>query len=115
MNNIENTYIKYDELVEKIGKEKIENRLLQITQEINDFLTCYELNDIAYANHIALTHAVMDYFSDVQRLKEYHHIKHINEFKIKAYETYWLLQRKPIQLKRQLEDDTYLYVNEKFY
>lgn len=114
MNNIENTYVEYDELVEKIGEEKIENRLLQLTQEMNDFLTEYRLNNIAYVNHIALAHAVMDYFSDVQRLKEYHHIRHINEFKIKAYETFWLLQRKPIQLKQQLEDDTYLYVNEKF-
>lgn len=114
MNNIENTYIEYDELVEKVGEEKIKNRLLQITQEMNEFLSGNKLNDIAYVNHIALTHAVMDYFSDVQRLKEYHHISHINEFKIKAYETFWLLQRKPIQLKKQLEDDTYLYVNEKF-
>lgn len=34
--------------------------------------------------------------------------------KIKAYETFWLLKRKPIQLKEQIEDDRLLYVNEKF-
>lgn len=63
---------------------------------------------------MALAHAVMDYFSDIQRLKDYQKIEHINEIKIKAYETFWLLKRKPIQLKEQLEDDRLLYVNEKF-
>jgi hypothetical protein len=63
---------------------------------------------------MALTHAVMDYYSDIQRLKEYQKIERVNEIKIKAYETFWLLKRKPIQLMKQLEDDKMLYVNEKF-
>ena len=37
-----------------------------------------------------------------------------NEVKIKAYETFWLLKRRPLQLKAQLEDDKWLYINEKF-
>ncbi len=61
-----------------------------------------------------MTHAVMDYYSDIQRLKEYQKIERVNEIKIKAYETFWLLKRKPIQLMKQLEDDKMLYVNEKF-
>lgn len=72
------------------------------------------MEQVAYVHRMALTHAVMDYFSDIQRLKDYQKIEHINEIKIKAYETFWLLQRKPIQLKEQLEDDRLLYVNEKF-
>ena len=32
-------------------------------------------------------------------------VEHVNEIKIKAYETFWLLKRKPIQLKVQLEED----------
>lgn len=62
---------------------------------------------------MALTHAVMDYFSDIQRLKDYQKIDHVNEIKIKAYETFWLLKRKPLQLMNQLDDDRNLYVNEK--
>ncbi len=65
-------------------------------------------------HEMALTHAVMDYYSDIQRLKEYQKIERVNEIKIKAYETFWLLKRKPIQLMKQLEDDKMLYVNEKF-
>ena len=114
MINIENTYISYEELVNKIGEEIIQNRLMQLDQEMKEFLNVNNLNDIAYVNQMALSHAVMDYFSDIQRLKEYQKIEHVNEIKIKAYETFWLLKRKPIQLKVQLEEDSFLYVNEKF-
>lgn len=114
MNYIENTYVNYEELVSIVGEEVIEKRILQISQEMLDFLADNNLNDIAYVHEMALTHAIMDYFSDIQRLKDYQHIEHINEIKIKAYETFWLLKRKPIQLSQQLEDDKFLYINERF-
>lgn len=114
MQNIENTYVNYEELVSKVTKEKIQSRIEQISKEMLDFLKDNDLLEIAYVHDMALTHAVMDYFSDIQRLKEYQKIEHVNEIKIKAYETFWLLKRKPIQLKEQLEDDRMLYVNEKF-
>jgi len=114
MNNIENTYADYSELISLVGMETIESRIKQISQEMLDFLETNDLQKIAYIHEMALTHAIMDYFSDIQRLKDYQHIEHINEIKIKAYETFWLLKRKPIQLQTQLEDDRFLYVNEKF-
>ncbi len=114
MNNIENTYINYDELVAKVSEEVIQRRIEQIAQEMLDFIETNDLTEVAYVHHMALAHAVMDYFSDVQRLKEYQKIEHINDIKIKAYETYWLLKRKPIQFKEQLDDDKFLYINEKF-
>lgn len=115
MNNIENTYINYDELVKAVGGEdKIKSRIEQISQQMLDFLKVNRLEEIAYIHEMALTHAVMDYFSDIQRLKDYQKIEHVNEIKIKAYETFWLLKRKPLQLVGQIDDDRYLYVNEKF-
>lgn len=114
MNNIENTYVKYDELVSAVGLEVIESRIQQISQEMLDFIEVNKLDQVAYIHQMSLTHAIMDYFSDVQRLKDYQQIEHVNEIKIKAYETFWLLKRKPIQLKKQIEDDRLLYVNEKF-
>lgn len=114
MRNIENTYVSYEDLVERVGEEIIQSRIAQVNQELYEFLKENELQDIAYVHQIALTHAILDYFSDIERLKQYQKIEHVNEIKIKAYETYWILKRKPIQLKCDLEDDTYLYVNEKF-
>lgn len=114
MNNIENTYANYDELVSIIGEDVIKSRIEQISQEMLDFLNINDLNKVAYINKMALTHAIMDYFSDIQRLKDYQEIEHVNDIKIKAYETFWLLKRKPLQLKEQIDDDRLLYVNEKF-
>ena len=114
MRNIENTYVKYDKLVEEIGEDVIKNRLMQLQYEMREFISSNGLVDKVFIQEMALNHAVMDYFSDIQRLKEYHQIDHANEIKIKAYETYWLLKRKPLQLKEQLKDDKWLYVNEKF-
>lgn len=114
MQNIENTYASYDELIAEFSEEVIQSRISQISQEMIDFLNTYELNSVAYINTMALTHAIMDYFSDIKRLKDYQNIKLVNDIKIKAYETFWLLKRKPIQLKEQIDDDRQLYVNEKF-
>ena len=114
MNNIENTYVNYDELLKEVSEEVVQNRIEQISQEMLDFLRTNNLEEVAYINTMSLTHTIMDYFSDIQRLKEYQKIGHINEIKIKAYETFWLLKRKPIQLKCQIDDDRILYVNEKF-
>ncbi|HIW40720.1 MAG TPA: hypothetical protein H9743_00990 [Candidatus Mediterraneibacter vanvlietii] len=114
MRNIENTYVNYEELVNKVGKEVIESRIKQIAFEMSEFIKNYELQDFVYINEMLLTHAIMDYFSDIQRLKDYQKIEHINEVKIKAYETFWLLKRKPLQLTKQMESDKWLYVNEKF-
>lgn len=115
MINIENTYVRYEELVEAVGGEGvIKSRIQQISQEMIDFLKINHLEETAYIHEMALTHAIMDYFSDIQRLKDYQKIEHVNEIKIKAYETFWLLKRKPLQLIGQIEDDRLLYVNEKF-
>ncbi len=114
MINIENHYMDYNGLLNSVGIEKIEGRIKQIYQEMTDFLNEYDLNSVAYIHEILLYHAVMDYFSDVQRLKDFQEIEHINGIKIKAYETSWLLKRKPIQLLKQEENDINVFINEKF-
>ena len=88
MNNIENTYVKYDDLVAVVGENVIRSRIEQISQEMLELIKANNLVDVVYVHQMALTHAVMDYFSDVQRLKDYQKIEHINEIKIKAYETF---------------------------
>ena len=114
MRNIENIYTDYGELMGKVSEEVVENRLKQLYMEMDTFIKSNKLEDKVFVHQMALNHAVMDYFSDIQRLKDYQGITHINDVKIKAYETFWLLKRRPLQLKEQLEDDKWLHVNEKF-
>lgn len=54
MTNIENTYIRYDELVDAIGKDVIESRIHQISQEMLDFLEINNLKEVAYIHNADL-------------------------------------------------------------
>lgn len=58
-------------------------------------------------------HAVLDYFTDISRLKKFHKIKRTNSFKIIAYELSWLIRRKPLQILQDNEEKL-VYINEKF-
>jgi hypothetical protein len=54
---------------------------------------------------------IIDYFSDIARLKDFHGVKLANTDKIYGYELFWFLRRHPIQL---LEDiPNYFDINEK--
>ena len=57
--------------------------------------------------------AVLGYYSDIMRLKDFHEIDHTNDIKILAYETSWLLKRRPLQVKDS-EDQKYAFCNEQF-
>lgn len=73
-----------------------------------------------YINTRVLFHMLLDYFSDIKRLQDFHEIQ-ANSVKKISYETYWILRRKPIQIKpefEEIEDDelqeNLVYANEKF-
>ncbi len=51
------------------------------------------------ACHVKLLgRAIRDYFEDIEKLKVFEGMKRANEAKIYAYETFWLLRRKPVQI-----------------
>ncbi len=61
-----------------------------------------------------LNQAVIDYFADIDRLKNFHKIDKINYLKVHAYSAYWLLRRKPIQIIQEDEDTELAFMNENF-
>lgn len=64
-------------------------------------------------NQKLLVMAVMDYFTDLVRIKEFHPVSKANVYKRIGYLTYWFLRRKPIQIIH--DDSEVLYdVNERF-
>lgn len=56
---------------------------------------------------------ILDYFTDITRLKEFHQIERVNKDKIFSYEISWFLKRKPIQVLKNDREEL-VYVNEKF-
>lgn len=97
MNSIESMYLNYSGLLEEFSEDVIRSRYAFLYKECMEFLKSQKLESEVRLDEVLLMHAVLDYFSDVSRLKKFHHIHHINETKVIAYETFWLLRRKPLQ------------------
>lgn len=101
---MEETTLSYSEIVKYFGEDVIRDRYrflydkMQIYIKERSFSNCLEVNEPI------LQQMIMDYFADIHRLKTFHNIKNINKAKIVAYEAYWLLRRKPIQIKAPLSD-----------
>ena len=105
----------YSELVDSFGPEKIEARYIALYDYLEAFIKRSKYEDkVSIANSV-LNQTVVDYFTDIYRLKEFHKIDHINYIKIHAYTAYWLLRRKPLQIMKDDEEDIELaFVNENF-
>lgn len=105
----------YSDILADFGKEKIEKRYETLYEYLNAFIKRYKYEGKVTIAESVLNQAVVDYFADVHRLKNFHHIEAINYLKIHAYTAYWILRRKPLQI---VEDDPKdidrAFVNEKF-
>ena len=110
--DIESVFIKYSDLIKEFGKDKLINRYEELLSISNDFIMKMDYHENIYVNEMMLLHVICDYFSDILRLKRFHKLERVNEIKIISYEIYWLLKRKPLQLK--VCSDELVYVNEQF-
>ncbi|MFR7476061.1 hypothetical protein [Frisingicoccus sp.] len=113
MDKISTLYDNYSDIINEFGKSKIQERFQDLYIAYNKFIEDKQVNNSVQLNSFTLMHAVLDYFTDISRLKRFHKIKRTNSFKIIAYELSWLVRRKPLQI---LEDDKeeLVYINEKF-
>ncbi len=105
----------YEEIIEHFGKEKIMNRYDALEEYLNIFIERSKFKSNVIVSYNLLNQAVIDYFADIDRLKNFHHIDRINFIKVHAYSAYWLLRRKPIQIVDDNNSDTELaFINENF-
>lgn len=102
----------YKFLVEEFTKETIENRFKTIYNFINSFIENNHLQEDVIISVDLLNNMIIDYFSDIYRIKEFQDIERTNFAKIYSYTAYWLLRRKVIQLKKEVYEDKLSFVNE---
>lgn len=115
MNLIKSFYGDYSELFEKDTEGKIESRYELLLQEMTEFIASINAQDKLVVNERLLMHTVLEYFSDIQKVKNAHDLEHANDYKVFSYMAYWLLKRKPIQILAWEDDDENLvFANEKF-
>ena len=89
---------KYTGLLEKFGEETIDARYRSIMDRMNAWISEHNFQNNIRIDRILLQNAVLDYYSDISRLKEYHNIETTNSVKVIAYESYWLWRRRPLQV-----------------
>ena len=108
MNNIENVYINYRNILDEFTENQVMNRYRVLYQEIKEFLKSAEIEEKVRIDEVILMHTVLDYYSDISRQKQFHKVEHINE-------TFWFLRRKPLQtLENPDQSEVLAFINEKF-
>lgn len=98
-----------------IASYPFQARFEHLLTQIQDVLEQMGITDEVIVNTDLLGKAIVDYFEDIDRLKQYEGITRANVAKIYAYSTYWLVKRSPIQLARNDLDAQYLYINEEVF
>ncbi len=93
--------------------QRILSRFSKLLTEIQQYVVLLHAADYAYVNTQLLVKAIIDYFEDIEKLKLFEGMDRANEAKIYAYEAFWLLRRKPVQIVTQnLHAEVGLYINE---
>jgi len=106
-------YVEYKRVIEEFTDKKIESRYRRLLESAQEFIKAMGYDDHVVCNENILMIVVLEYFSDIMRLKDFHEIERANDIKILSYETSWLIRRKPLQIKDSNEQE-YAFCNEQF-
>jgi len=112
MNNIKPLFNEYSDLIEEFGENGLIDRYETLLKNSDDFIKKMDYSEYVFVNKMTLAYAMCDCLSDILRLKKFHNIDRENEIKTTSYEVFWLLKRKPLQIKSERKE--LVYVNEQF-
>ncbi|MGM9659514.1 MAG: hypothetical protein ACI3WQ_02835 [Faecousia sp.] len=117
MRNLRFEYVSCDDIIAFFGEEKVQKRFDSLYMAMEAFLEQNELQDKVVINRMLLSTAIIDYFNDIKRIKDFHsQIEKTNSEKVIAYTSYWLLQRSPLQVRGEdvINDRRLATLNERF-
>lgn len=116
MRNLSFDQRKCKEILAEYKEEELRNRFNNLLSEMEKFIDDNNLVDQVCVNHFILGNAIIDYYYDIMRLKDFHKkTKKANSQKVIAYSSYWFLVKKPIQIVNNASDNkALLTVNERF-
>lgn len=93
----------YEYLLGEFDEGEIKNTFKYIYRNAAYFLELVGLNcqinpgEDFFINTRIIKETVVDFYSDLERLKQFHNITEINSIKFASYLAYWVNKRKPIQ------------------
>ena len=106
--------LNYNEIMAYFTEETITERFKYLYDKMQEYINERNQQDCLMINEDILHQVLMDYFTDIYRLKKFHKIENINITKIVAYEVFWILRRKPLQIKKEISDARLVFANEGF-
>lgn len=105
----------YQHLIDTFGEERIMNRYATLFDYMTEFVKRHNYEENLVISDNALSQMIIDYFVDIDRLKQFHGIERISTTKIYSYTAFWLIKRKPLMIvKDNLEDYNLTFANERF-
>lgn len=104
----------YSEMVKNIGEDKFLSRFEDLLKTAQEFIVSAGYAETVYCNERILMQVLLDYFSDIERLKDFHDIDKIRTEKIFAYTISWIIRRKPLQFTQNTFEEKDIFVNERF-
>lgn len=105
----------YQDVLNSFGEKKVAERYDNIFLQLEGFIKRNKYTGKVIVCPSIVNQLIIDYFTDLYRLKEFHHIDLANYVKITAYMAYWLVRRKPLQIiKDDVEDIELAFCNENF-
>ena len=107
-------YLSFSEIINYFGRDTIMARYKFLHDKMQEYIIARNLEDKLYVNVGILHQTVMDYFSDLYRMKEFHKINKADMISILSYEIYWILRRKPIAPMPGENDSRLIFCNEGF-
>lgn len=116
---METNVVSYSEVIDYFGENTIRDRYRFLCEKMQTYISERNLSNHLWVSEKILQQLVMDYFTDICRLQKFHKIENPNKAKILAYQIYWILRRKPIQIKApeselSSEDARVVFPNEGF-
>lgn len=93
------TALNYSEILAHFTEETIADRYRFLYDKMQEYIKERKQEDCLKVDEDILQQTIMDYFTDIYRLKIFHNIEHANKSKILSYEIYWILKRKPLQVQ----------------
>lgn len=104
----------YQYVIDKFTEEKVSSRSEWLYNQLSDYIDSRNLTEKVTISASVLKHVLVDYFVDIDRLKEFAEIPRANDTKIYAYTCFWLLRHKPLQINHQDDAPELVFVNEEF-
>ena len=85
----------YDDLIVQFGEEKLEHRFLFLLSKAQHFVAkryghLFDVKKHLRIDETILAEVVLNYFVDIDRLKEFHGIDSTEPQKVAAYTAYWV-------------------------